>query len=242
MLLEFQALALSQLGGNSVIAGSKALYDAIPAEIEKGFAAAAQELVANAKLLKDEPFYYGLRMDIAARRGAPDSEITDLYTSAQKQMPDYFMPKYQALLWLAEHWKYDPAKVDALISDAASVSRAQNGDGDYADLYWWVYAIHSKRELFTEMRASWPRMRRGMDDRIKRYRGATNANRYALLACLAGDQKQAKRMFEIAGQTIDPEVWEDQLMLYQCWYWAMEGRGEPLGKVADFDQRPALTP
>jgi hypothetical protein len=93
-----------------------------------------------------------------------------------------------------------------------------------------MYALHSRGDLFTATKANWPRLRQGIEDRIKRFGGATNANRYAMLACLAGDKAIAKRMFEKIGNTFDPEIWNQQ-SLNQCWSWAIEDRGVPLGQV-----------
>lgn len=229
-LLENQTLALSQLAGNSVLAGTKALYDSAPAKIENGFKEAERFLVENEPLLRDEPYYYGLRIDFAARRGAKEEEILGLYRTARTRFPDYFTLKFEALLWLANSWGFDPGRVDAFISEATESSRAGNGQGDYADLYWWLYVLHAKGDLFTATKANWPRLRQGIEDRIKRFGGATNANRYAMLACLAGDKAIAKRMFEKIGNTFDPEIWNQQ-SLNQCWSWAIEDRGVPLGQV-----------
>ena len=231
ILLEYRTLALTQLGGNSVLAGTKALYDTVPAKIEQGYRDTEQFLTDNESLLRDEPYYYGLKIDIAARRGAKEDEILALYKSAETQFPGYFQPKYQALLWLSRFWNDDPKKIDAFITAATEASRAQNGEGDYADLYWWHHVLHANSNLFTQTKVNWPRLRRGIEDRIKRFGGSSNANRYAMLACLAGNKAVA--LFEMIGNTFDPEVWYTQQTLDQCWLWALLDVGGPLGRFSE---------
>jgi len=74
-----------------------------------------------------------------------------------------------------------------------------------------------------------------------RFGGSSNANRYAMLACRAGDKVIAKSMFEKIGDSFDPEVWDRQT-LEQCLFWAVEDRGEPLGRLAEFQQPATLAP
>lgn len=229
-LLEFRTMALGQLAGNSVLAGTKALYDSVPSKIEKGYKETEQFLTDNEPVLRDEPHYYSLRIDTAAQRGAKEEEILAMYKSAETRFPNYFQLKYEALIWLSNIWNYDPAKIDAFISKATETSRAQNGEGDYTDLYWWYYVLHAKDELFTTTKVNWPHLRQGIEDRIKRFGGSSNANNYAMLACLAGDKAIAKRMFGLIGNHFDPEIWNNQT-LNQCWLWAVQDRGIPLGRV-----------
>jgi len=159
-----------------------------------------------------------------------EEELLALYKSAETRFPNYFQLKYEALVWLSSLWNYDPVKIDALITEATEASRAQNGQADYADLYWWHYVVHAKNDLFTTSKVSWPRLRQGIEDRIRQFPGSSNANNYAMLACLAGDKPIAKRMFGLIERHFDPEVWNNQT-LYQCWQWAVEDRGVPLGRV-----------
>lgn len=241
IVLENRTLALGQLAGNSVIAGTKALYEGVPAKIGQGFRDTERFLTDSEPLLEDEPFYHSLRLDLAARRGAKEEEILAMYKTAATRFPDYYQLKFEAFLWLSQVWNNDPGKIEAFISEATIISSAQNGEGDYADLYWWRHVLHGGGNPFTQTKASWPRVRHGIEDRIKRFGGLSNANHYALLACFAGDQAIAKRMFEMIGNNFDPEVWDTQKTLDQCWLWAIQDVGGPLGRASDV-REPATSP
>ena len=234
ILLKDQALAFGQLAHTSGVAGTKALLDTAPEKFVRYLSDAEHFLKSHDALLRDDPFYYRLRIEIASLRGADEPELMNLYMTGQNRAPANYGLAYQALIDLAGKWNYDEARIDAFISQAADAARKQEGDSFYVNLYWWMSVEHYKWKLFDEVKADWPRMRRGMDDMLKRFPGPYNANRYALMACLAGDRGTTRVMLDQVGRAADPDVWQARQYIDQCWHWSHGGSGQPLGSLAQF--------
>ena len=234
ILLKDQALAFGQLARNSGIAGTNALLDTAPEKFVSRLMDAERFLKSHEKQLRDDPYYYRLLIDVASLRGASEPEIMSLYMAGQTRSPANYGLAFQALIQLAGKWTYDRARIDAFIAQAADASLKAEGDSFYVNLYWWMSVTHYKWKLFEEVSADWPRLKRGMTDMLKRYPGPYNANRYALMACLAGDRETTRSMLDQVGRSPDADVWQARQYIDQCWRWSHGSTGQPLGALAEF--------
>lgn len=234
ILLKDQALAFGQLAHTSGLAGTNALMGTAPEKFVSRLLDAERFLKSHEKQLRDDPYYYRLLIDVASLRGATEQEIMGLFLAGQNRTPANYGLAYQALIQLADKWNYDKSRIDAFIREATDASQPQEGDSFYVNLYWWMSVTHYKWKLFEEVSADWPRLKRGMADMLKRYPGPYNANRYALMACLAGDRQTTKSMLDQVGLSPDADVWQARQYIDQCWTWSHGGTGRPLGVLAEF--------
>jgi len=234
ILMKDQAESLAQLAGNATLAGTGVLQDRALKVFMARVADADKFLVDHDALLRDDPYYPVIRLQTAALAGSSPEGLARLFEELRKRQPGNFDLYELAMLQQVEAWRFNSGLIDAFIRGAADASKASDGDAFYVNLYWSLSANLYKWRLFEFSSIDWARMRRGMADMVARYPGPYNANRYALLSCLAGDADTAKAMFSEMHGLPDPDVWQSAQALSQCWHWANSGTGQPLGRLAEF--------
>jgi hypothetical protein len=66
-----------------------------------------------------------------------------------------------------------------------------------------------KQTLFTSTRASWPSMKAGFEDRLKRYPHTDHHNMYAYFACMANDRPALQEQIALIGEKYERMFWGD---------------------------------
>jgi hypothetical protein len=157
-------------------------------------------------------------------RNASEAELLNLFHAGLKNWPDDLWLYYDVLLQLSRRWNNDKVKIEQFIGSAADATRHTYGDSFYVDLYWSIAKLRDQTRIFEQFDIDWPRMRRAMSDRLRRNPGSYFANRYAYLACLAGDQDLTRMMLDQVGHAADPVVWQAEAVLARCWTWSHAGQ------------------
>ena len=71
--------------------------------------------------------------------------------------------------------------------------------------------------LFRDSLATWPEMKRGFEDIIRRSpHSAWNINNFAAFACMAGDKQTFQSLRFRIGKTIMPDAWPSNYSLDLC--------------------------
>lgn len=123
----------------------------------------------------------------------PDDD--DLYFSMQEVL----LPK----------WGGDIPTMERFIAWADKHTRAQRGLEMYARLYAGLSYAQLSQALFTSTNASWPSMKIGFEDRLKRYPHTDHRNMYAYFACMANDRPALQEQLELIGDKFEPLFWGD---------------------------------
>jgi hypothetical protein len=121
----------------------------------------------------------------------PDDD--DLYFSMQTAL----LPK----------WGGDLATVERFIEKVAKDTKAKRGLEMYARLYADLSYEEVKQALFTSTRASWPSMKTGFEDLLKRYPYSYRRNIYAYFACMANDRPVLREQLELIGDRFFRDFW-----------------------------------
>jgi hypothetical protein len=79
----------------------------------------------------------------------------------------------------------------------------------YARLYAEVSYSEEKQALFTDTRASWPSMKIGFEDLLKRYPHTDHRNKYAYFACMANDRPALQEQIRLIGDKFETKFWGD---------------------------------
>lgn len=140
------------------------------------------------------PGWYSMMIQVQTALGRPPADRDKTFFEGISR----FTPEQGAtdvaatmLIYLLPKWGGDWNTVDAMINWTTEHTKEYVGTGMYSLLYGYVISnSESPANVFKETRASWPKMKKGYEDRIKRYpKGYSIQNRFASIACLAGDFK-----------------------------------------------------
>ena len=104
------------------------------------------------------------------------------------------------VIYLLPRWGGSNDAVADYITKSADQLGGEEGDMLYARLATKVYEYSFDINPFTEMGLSWRRVQRGMEVICRRFPHSKNmANAYCSMACVAGDQDTARRLFDKLG-------------------------------------------
>ena len=108
-------------------------------------------------------------------------------------------------------------KVDEFINWSASNTRAIEGMGMYARLYFGVYDnLRSNEKLFSDTHADWTKLRTGLRDLIRLYpRSKFHKNIFALMACEANDKQAYNEVRNLINET-EKWSWSSKYTVRVC--------------------------
>jgi hypothetical protein len=117
-------------------------------------------------------------------------------------------------------WGGTADKVDRVAREAVERTRATDGTGLYARIYWFAYNGQYSDDLFEDSAVDWTEMSQGMDDILARYPSQYNINHFAHFACLAGDYSKARELMARIKYQPMIELWGGLFSYYSCKLWA----------------------
>jgi len=110
---------------------------------------------------------------------------------------------------LLPKWGGDLESIDRFIAEVVSKTRDKRGLEMYSRLYAGVSYGELQQGLFSGTTASWPRMKAGFEDWLRRYPHLDHRNMYAYFACMADDRPALRKQLELIGDKFDPTFWGD---------------------------------
>ncbi len=110
---------------------------------------------------------------------------------------------------LLPKWGGDLEAVDRFIAEVVKSTRDKRGLEMYARLYAGLSYGELHQTLFTSTGASWPHMKTGFEDLLKRYPHTDHQNMYAYFACMADDRPTLREQLEVIGDKFEPIFWGD---------------------------------
>lgn len=217
------------LKAQRLLAGSVAFIDgplrgpgsiAIFARNPQGLAATDRALDRIAVRASSDPYWYTLKVTVAAARMDPPSTVERIVAEGLKRHPrnvglaimgaNRFLPK----------WGGSADELDAFARRMTAIAEPAEGKGLYARIYWQAFIADFQFDVFRRSKADWSLMKPALDDLLARHPGQKNRNIAALFACLAGDLEETKRHILARDIVYHMGVWHDRQALSACWRWA----------------------
>ncbi|RYD18139.1 MAG: DUF4034 domain-containing protein [Verrucomicrobiaceae bacterium] len=168
--------------------------------------AKAHSVLDESKPLKPGcPVWYSTMMRIALGEGWERADYDALVKEAKAFAPEYHMYDLIRANYLLPRWHGEEGEWEAVAEKEIALQGAA-GAGIYARVVTQNGKYHGN--VFGETDASWRKTRDGYEDLLTAFPDSPKLlNRYCRLACLAGDKKQAQKLFARIGDDKAPGVW-----------------------------------
>ena len=173
-------------------------HDAWP-KLERGAAAAAETLRKHRKMASADPEYYAVMLDVMRALSASKADFHEVIDEATIRDPTYDRTYFNAAWYYLPQWGGSYEEVEAFARYAAERTRASDGTGYYARVFWWLEDCGCQT---IEKAADWSTMKQGLRDIYNRYPLAWNGKYAAELACRHGDVEEGRRFY----RAIHPEA------------------------------------
>lgn len=169
-----------------------------------------------------DPRWYEAMLEVAKIQSWSPDKFNKLVEEALDREPLFYQTYFAAIDFLTPKWHGSAEGIEAFANQAVKRTRAQEGLGLYARIYWYASQTYYSERLFTDSKVRWTKMRLGIGDVLGKYPDAWNLNNFARFACLAGDREQTRALLtRISANVIDP-VWRKTPTLQDCQEWAGE--------------------
>lgn len=184
----------------------------VPEAARKEFVAyltrAANYLRQHADVALTDSYAHKILIDIGKSLGWKPEQLRAVAEAGLKRNP-YDLDLYFDLVGtLVPKWGGDPKTLDKYIREATEQTRAQFGSGMYARLYSAAAQDEYGPRLFLDSHADWPTMKKSYEDMLARYPNSPERrNRFAHMACVAGDQPTLRALLEELGPKVDAKFW-----------------------------------
>ena len=163
-----------------------------------------------------DPHYYVVWSNLAFALGTDAAEFFDTVEEGMRVHPDYYQLYFAAMDYHAPQLRGDAKAVEAFANMAAERTKAEDGFGLYARVYWYAMSAYFGEDMFRRSMINWPKMSRGIDDILAHYPDQWNINNFALVSCLAGDAAKTRSLIErIEGYPI-AQVWKSTDRFRAC--------------------------
>jgi hypothetical protein len=190
-------------------------------------ALAADNLVRHKGVASVDPTWYQTMVEIARAQNWERDRLEQLLDEAVDREPLYYQTYFEALYFLTPRWHGSIDDIDALVALAVRRTAQYEGEALYARMYWYASQVEFGSNLFRESLASWPRMKAGFEDLMKRYPDTWNLENYIRFACLARDRETALGLLKRPYARYLPQAWPTPGARVQCERWAF-------GQINDF--------
>jgi hypothetical protein len=156
---------------------------------------------------------------IATGLGMNRSEFQKIIDEGLNKYPLYYQLYFSALNYFAPKWHGNAKDIEEFANSAVARTKDQEGLGMYARIYWAASQYQYGERLFIDSNVVWEKMKRGIDDVLKRYPDQWNINNFALFACFAKDKQKARELFNLIKEPPILQVWksESNYLRYKSW-------------------------
>jgi len=176
-------------------------------------------LEKHKKIASLDPHWYEVMADIATALSVNRSEFQKIIDEGLKKEPLYYQLYFAAIAYFVPKWHGNAEDIGEFANSAVARTKDQEGLGMYARIYWSASQYQYGERLFIESNVVWDKMKKGIDDVLKRYPDQWNINNFALFACLARDKQKAKELLDLIKEPPVLQVWksESRYLRYKSW-------------------------
>jgi hypothetical protein len=166
-------------------------------------------LDAHKDVAARDPRWYEMMAGVATGQGWPQARFIQMIDEGLKRTPSYYP------IYFATVDSLDASGIERFARQAVERTKATDGWGIYARIYWYAAQTRFGDNLFTQSQVNWADMKRGMDDVLRHYADGWNLANFLKFACLKGDGPEMKvltqRMNDVAWS-----VWDNQNYSATC--------------------------
>ena len=181
-------------------------------------------LEKHKNVASSDPHWYELMAVIARAQGWPESEFSKVISEGLKREPLFYQIYFAAIDYYAPKWGGNAAAIEKFARKALKKTRAAEGFGMYARIYWYASQTQYDSRLFSQSLVDWPTMKKGIDDVLKKYPDSWNINNFAKFACLSKDKEKTAELIARIGKYPSPAVWRSGSLYQRCRDWAFSVR------------------
>lgn len=173
-------------------------------------ALARSELEKIKPIASSDPYWYQSMANIANLQAWDEPRFDEIVEEGLKRYPRFYEIYFRAIEYYLPKWHGDAGSIERFARTAVALSKAEEGHGLYARIYWFAFQSQYRNRLFRDSMVDWPTMKLGIDDVMRSYPDDWNTNNFAYFACLAEDKpKTAELLARIKGPPMQG-VWGDQ--------------------------------
>jgi len=163
-----------------------------------------------------DPHYYAVLIDLMRASGAELQDILVVHAEATALEPLYYQTHFAVFEHLLAATGNSELMASTFANTVYQATSAAEGEAVYARLYWLAYQRVYGMAMFEVAPIDWDRMRKGLEQMVKRYPTGWNAQHSALFACLKGDRQMAHEMLGVTAEPPIAELWENRLLHKAC--------------------------
>ncbi|BBE51042.1 hypothetical protein OYT1_ch1488 [Ferriphaselus amnicola] len=190
------------------------------APYKKYIAKARIELEQHKSVAASDPNWYVTMLTVSRAENWSYREFDALLNEALDKEPLFYQTYFSALQYLLPKWHGGLREVESFAQNAVKRTQQQEGSGMYARIYWYASQVQFSNEIFVKSLATWPQMRRGFDDIVRKYPDPWNLNHYAKFACLAKDKSKARQLLKQIEPIYLRDAWSPPQLRTHCMIWA----------------------
>jgi hypothetical protein len=157
-----------------------------------------------------DPTWYEVLASIAIGLNMKRTEFENIVNEGLKKEPLYYQLYFAALEYFLPKWHGNAKDIEEFANSAVERTKEQEGLGMYTRIYWAVSQYQYGERLFIDSNVVWEKMKKGIDDVLKRYPDQWNINNFALFACQAKDRQKAKELFNLIKEPPILQVWKSE--------------------------------
>jgi hypothetical protein len=154
---------------------------------------------------------------VATAEGWPLERQLALFREAASRWPLFYGPYEAMLMRLLPRWGGGHKEVAEFIAASARSTQPLAGRSMYAVLYRSYARYESDRQPFEQVGISWPLMKGGFEDLVKRHPSVWNVGTFAWYACQAGDRTVFLELLpQLQRRGTGPETFTGSYSLQNC--------------------------
>ena len=183
-------------------------------EFQRRLRLARDALESSRAYATANPAWYELMISIGIDANWPLRDVRAVFDEAIAREPGYYSHylRYGArLMWVGSLDQFHK-----FADEAVARTRSTDGQTMYVRLYKELHGMHPDANIFKEMGVSWPKMRAGFRDLVKRYPSRWNMNDFAAYACKSGDKKTFLELLPKVENNLDQFAWTRPFPFETC--------------------------
>ena len=183
----------------------------------------SKRVLESSKLISSkDPHWYASMANIATIQSWEEIKLKKLLNEGFSKFPSYFQMYFNAMDYYTPKWRGDANKIESFATEIVDKTKAKEGFGMYARIYWYASQSQFQGQLFEKSNVRWDIMSQGIDDVLKKYPDQWNINNFALFSCLAQDKEKTRELISMIKYPAIKTAWLEDLRIYEhCKIWSM---------------------
>jgi hypothetical protein len=141
-----------------------------------------------------DPHWYVTTASILSALSEDRASFMALINEGLDFSPFYYQLYFSAIDYLSPKWHGDKIQIEEFANQAVTRTKAKEGMGMYARIYWYASQAQYDENLFSESNVVWSKLREGIFDVLEKYPVSWNIQHFALFSCIAQDKGTTREL------------------------------------------------